>query len=84
MVQVDASRFTPKPRFRENPIQNLRFHARVSPQYFFPLALAFVSIPVMFTILPIRRRFLYPDHQPIPFEYPLPKDPVEVTGFEDE
>ncbi|KAK7208426.1 hypothetical protein BZA70DRAFT_287731 [Myxozyma melibiosi] len=83
MVKIDPERFAQKPRFSTNPIDNLRFHARVSPQYFYPLAMTLVAVPVLFAFLPIRRKYFYPDHKRIPTQYPLPSESVEVAGFED-
>ncbi|KAK9459286.1 uncharacterized protein V1516DRAFT_665833 [Lipomyces oligophaga] len=59
-----------RPRFVEEPIRTLRFYARTRPQYFWPLVIAFGSVPFAVVYTPLRRHFLYPDHVPIPLEYP--------------
>ncbi|MCP8716211.1 MAG: hypothetical protein M5E90_02205 [Asgard group archaeon] len=44
-----------------------------------------VSAPVLLLLTPLRRKYLYPDHEPIPFVYPLPNRPRDknLTGFDD-
>ncbi|KAK9475959.1 hypothetical protein V1514DRAFT_322607 [Lipomyces japonicus] len=75
----------PKPRFIEQPIRTLRYYSRKSPQYFFPLVIA-AAIPVVgFIGYPLRVRFLYPNHEPVPKSYPLPqRERVALQGYDDE
>ncbi|ODV92882.1 hypothetical protein CANCADRAFT_94786 [Tortispora caseinolytica NRRL Y-17796] len=74
-----------KPELFKQPFKYMRWCAHHYPAYFFSLLLGF-SFPVAaLAVTPLRRKFLYDDHIPIPRTYPLPRRAREpLTGFGDD
>ncbi|KAI5955237.1 N19M [Candida jiufengensis] len=73
-----------KPIYFKQPIRWIRYHAHVNPALFLSVSLA-AAAPVLLLLTPLRRKFLYPDHEPIPFVYPLPTRPrdKDLKGYDD-
>lgn len=65
--------------------QWLRYHAHTKPHFFWSVAMG-LTAPLLLLATPLRRKFLYEDHTPIPVTYPLPTRPrdKELSGFDDE
>lgn len=63
----------------------MRYHAHTKPHFFWSVALG-LSAPLLLFATPIRRKYIYADHEPIPRQYPLPTRPRDtgLTGFDDE
>ncbi|AOW29099.1 hypothetical protein MG5_03585 [Candida albicans P57072] len=74
-----------KPVYFKQPFRWIRYHAHVNPALFVSVALG-VSAPLVLLLTPLRRKYLYADHEPVPQVYPLPQRPRDknLTGFDDE
>ncbi|RLV87031.1 hypothetical protein JA9_000892 [Meyerozyma sp. JA9] len=73
------------PVYHKQPIRWLRYHAHTKPHFFWSVAMG-LSAPLLLLATPLRRKFLYEDHTPIPVTYPLPTRPRDknLSGFDDE
>ncbi|RCK62493.1 NADH-ubiquinone oxidoreductase 9 subunit [Candida viswanathii] len=73
-----------KPLYFKQPLRWIRYHAHVNTALFTAVALG-VSAPICLLLTPLRRKYLYPDHEPIPLVYPLPNRPRDknLTGYDD-
>lgn len=62
----------------------MRYHAHTKPQFFWSVALGLAG-PVLLLLTPLRRKYIYADHEPIPYVYPLPNRPRDknLSGFDD-
>ncbi|CAI5759413.1 unnamed protein product [Candida verbasci] len=74
-----------KPIYFKQPLRWVKYHANVNPALFVSVALG-LSGPLILMLTPLRRKYLYPDHEPIPLVYPLPTTPRDknLKGFDDE
>ncbi|EGW35482.1 uncharacterized protein SPAPADRAFT_58726 [Spathaspora passalidarum NRRL Y-27907] len=72
------------PVYYKNPIRWARYHAHTKPHFVFAVFFA-VSAPVLLLLTPLRRKFLYDDHTPLPYVYPLPNRPRDknLSGYDD-
>ncbi|CEP23259.1 hypothetical protein BN1211_3796 [Cyberlindnera jadinii] len=70
--------------FRE-PIRWCRYHAHNRPHIFFSVAIGVAGPILALTLTPLRRKFLFEDHEPVPFSYPLPNRARDATlkGYDD-
>ncbi|AOW05870.1 hypothetical protein B0I72DRAFT_142429 [Yarrowia lipolytica] len=73
------------PGFWNGPFRYLRWSAHNRPHLFFAFAIGIAGPVAALTLTPLRRKYLYPDHSPLPQSYPLPQRAREqLTGFDDE
>ncbi|ODQ59289.1 hypothetical protein WICANDRAFT_69651 [Wickerhamomyces anomalus NRRL Y-366-8] len=73
------------PVYYKQPIRWLRYHAHTRPHLYYSVVLG-LGVPALALILtPLRRRYLYPDHEVVPNGYPLPKRKRDLTlqGYDD-
>ncbi|KAI3405534.1 N19M [Candida oxycetoniae] len=73
-----------KPVYFKQPIRWMRYHAHVNPAIFLSVVLGLAG-PTLLFLSPLRRKYLYPDHEPIPFVYPIPQRPrdLNLKGYDD-
>ncbi|ODV80646.1 uncharacterized protein CANTADRAFT_46265 [Suhomyces tanzawaensis NRRL Y-17324] len=73
------------PTYYKQPIRWARYHAHTKPHFFWSVLLG-LSAPVLLLATPLRRKYLYADHEPIPNVYPLPtrQRDQNLTGYDDE
>lgn len=65
--------------------QWFRYHAHTKPHFTFSVAMG-LAAPLLLLATPLREKYVYANHQPIPNVYPLPtraRDPT-LSGFDDE
>lgn len=73
------------PVYYKQPYRWFKYHAHTKPHFVWAVGLG-LSAPLLLAISPIRRKYLYSDHEPIPKVYPLPtraRD-TNLAGFDDE
>ncbi|CAH2445832.1 Subunit of mitochondrial NADH:ubiquinone oxidoreductase (complex I) [Komagataella phaffii CBS 7435] len=73
------------PVYYKQPIRWLSYHAHTRPHVFYAIAVAALG-PVFMMATPLRRKFLYDDHEPLPANgYPLPNRSRDktLTGYDD-
>ncbi|EGV63742.1 hypothetical protein CANTEDRAFT_113781, partial [Yamadazyma tenuis ATCC 10573] len=71
------------PVYFKQPIRWLKYHAHTKPHFFWSIAFG-LSAPVLLLATPIRRKYLWADHEPIPRTYPLPNRPRDknLSGYD--
>ncbi|CAH6723483.1 putative NADH-ubiquinone oxidoreductase 9.5 kDa subunit [[Candida] jaroonii] len=71
------------PVYYKQPIRWLRYHAHTKPHFFWSIAFG-LSGPLLIAFTPLRKKFIYDDHVPVPQSYPLegPRD-KNLTGYDD-
>lgn len=80
----------PKPKAIKNLLikllthQWIRYHAHTKPHFALSVALG-VAGPVLLLLSPVREKYLYANHEPIPYVYPLPtrERDATLTGYDD-
>lgn len=72
-------------RINTNITQWFKYHAHTKPHFVWAVGLG-LAAPLLLIASPIRRKYLYADHEPIPKVYPLPtrQRDANLTGFDDE
>lgn len=48
----------------------LRYHAHTRPHLYYSVVLGLAAPALALVLTPLRRKYLYPDHEPIPSGYP--------------
>lgn len=73
------------PVYYKQPIRWARYHAHTKPHFFFSVLLG-VLAPILLLATPLRQKFLYDNHEPIPLVYPLPTRARDknLKGYDDE
>lgn len=73
------------PIYFKEPIRWLRYQAHNKPHLFYSGFIAFMGPVFLFTVTPLRRKFLYADAEPLPLDgYPIPNTPRKhPQGYED-
>lgn len=67
-------------------LQWIRYHAHTKPHFVASIGLGLSAPLLVVFVAPLRRKFLYADHEPIPKVYPLPtraRD-ASLSGYDDE
>ncbi|GMM36910.1 hypothetical protein DASC09_042350 [Saccharomycopsis crataegensis] len=82
MTAAEAS----APVYFKQPIRWMRYYAHNRPHLFFAVMLGAMGPVFLLGVGPLRRKYLYPDHTPLPQSYPVPKAPrnKDLKGFDDE
>lgn len=64
--------------------QWIRYHAHTKPHFALSVALG-VAGPVLLLLSPLREKYLYANHEPIPQVYPLPtrQRDASLSGYDD-
>lgn len=77
---------TQAPLYYKQPIRWLRYYSHTKPHLFYAVSLGLMGPAFLFAVTPLRRKYLFEDHVPVPTTYPIPNTPrnKELTGFDDE
>ncbi|OBA22567.1 hypothetical protein METBIDRAFT_38725 [Metschnikowia bicuspidata var. bicuspidata NRRL YB-4993] len=73
------------PVYYKQPIRWVRYHAHTKPHFVFSIFFG-VSAPLLLLMAPLREKYIFASHNPIPFVYPLPTRDRDatLTGFDDQ
>ncbi|CAK7892401.1 hypothetical protein CAAN1_19S02740 [[Candida] anglica] len=74
------------PVYFKEPLRWLRYHAHTKPHFVASIGLGLSAPLLVIFAAPLRRKYLYADHEPIPSVYPLPTRARDssLTGYDDE
>ncbi|RKP30077.1 hypothetical protein METBISCDRAFT_31208 [Metschnikowia bicuspidata] len=72
------------PVYYKQPLRWIRYHAHTRPHFALSIAMG-VAGPLLLLMTPLREKYLYADHEPIPYVYPLPnrQRDTTLTGYDD-
>ncbi|ODV98230.1 hypothetical protein PACTADRAFT_716 [Pachysolen tannophilus NRRL Y-2460] len=74
------------PVYYKQPFRWLSYHAHTRPYVFYATAIAALGPVFIFVVTPVRRKFLYEDHVPLPVNgYPIPRRARDknLKGYDD-
>ncbi|KAF5213389.1 hypothetical protein FOB63_000195 [Clavispora lusitaniae] len=73
------------PVYYKQPIRWFRYHAHTKPHFVFSIVMG-LAAPAFLFATPLREKYIYASHTPIPHVYPLPtrERDASLTGYDDE